>query len=68
MFQINEGTKDRDIRLVLGIALTIVALFWVHGIWMIVVGVLAAVMFVTAAIGFCPIYRIFGISTRPPSE
>ena len=29
----------------------------------IVLFVVAAVMLVTAAVGFCPLYRLFGIST-----
>ena len=37
-----------------------------HGVgtaWGIVLLVVAVVMVVTAAVGFCPLYRLFGIST-----
>lgn len=67
MFVANVGTPDRILRLVLGVLLvaspfllpTLVAgwLAWVLPI----VGIVLAV---TAFIGFCPIYRILGLSTR----
>lgn len=31
----------------------------------IVLAVVAGVMLVTAAVGFCPLYRVFGLSTCP---
>ena len=62
----NESGADRVIRLVLAVAL--VAGAWVAGfgsVLGIVLLVLAAVMVVTAAVGFCPLYRLFGLSTCP---
>jgi uncharacterized membrane protein len=60
----NESTIDRIIRLVIGIAAFVAAfalgLTSVAGIILAVVG---AVMLVTAAVGFCPLYRVFGMST-----
>ncbi len=60
----NESSIDRIIRLVVGIV-ALVAAFAVGlgslgGIILAVVGV---VMLVTAAVGFCPLYRVFGLST-----
>ncbi|MEI2641750.1 MAG: DUF2892 domain-containing protein [Candidatus Nanopelagicales bacterium] len=60
----NESSVDRIIRLVVGIV-ALVAAFAVGlgslgGIILAVVGV---VMLVTAAVGFCPLYRVFGLST-----
>lgn len=64
--QTNEGTIDRIIRAVAGIALIVGALALgitsVGGIILLVVG---AVLAVTAATGFCPLYRVFGLSTCP---
>lgn len=60
----NEGTVDRSIRAMLAVAAVvgavIVGVGSVAGIVLLVVG---AVMLVTAATGFCPLYRVFGIST-----
>lgn len=62
----NEGTADRVIRLVVAVV-AVLAAFAVGagsalGIVLLVVG---AVMLVTAATGFCPLYRVFGLSTCP---
>jgi Protein of unknown function (DUF2892) len=64
MFRQNEGTLDRDIRLVLAALFGLIALFAPFGgLWQIIPAVLAVVMIVTAAIGFCPLYAIFGLNT-----
>lgn len=62
----NVGTTDKTIRLVLALVAAVFAfvagLSTALGIVLLVVGgVLAA----TAFTGFCPIYRVFGISTCP---
>jgi hypothetical protein len=66
----NEGTVDRSIRAVLGVVAAVGAV--VVGIGTapgIVLLVLAAILLVTAAVGFCPLYRVFGISTcRVPAS
>lgn len=62
----NEGTVDRIIRVVLGIAALAgafaVGLGGVGGVLLLVVG---GVLALTGAIGFCPLYRVLGISTCP---
>lgn len=62
----NEGTVDRAIRLVVAVVAALAAFAVgagsVLGIVLLVVG---AVMLVTAATGFCPLYRVFGLSTCP---
>jgi hypothetical protein len=63
MFPQNVGTLDRDIRIVLGVLLGIVSLFGPIGFWQLVPATLALVMFATAALGSCPLYRPFGINT-----
>ncbi|MFT5721043.1 MAG: hypothetical protein ACI9W6_001355 [Motiliproteus sp.] len=64
----NIGTIDRVFRLVLGIVL--LAVQFVSGLSMfesstatIVALVVGAVMIVTAAIKFCPLYRLLGLRT-----
>jgi hypothetical protein len=60
----NESTADRLIRLVIAVVAVagavVTGIGTVLGIALLVV---AAIMVVTAAVGFCPLYRIFGIST-----
>jgi hypothetical protein len=63
MFATNESSLDRIIRAVLGIVLFALTFTMLTGIWQIVAGVLGLVMLATAAVGFCPLYRIVGIST-----
>lgn len=62
----NEGTADRVIRAVVGIAALIGAfatgLGSVLGVVLLVVG---AILVVTAAVGFCPLYKVFGMNTCP---
>jgi len=55
----NEGSLDRLLRLVLGIALLSVAFIGPKTPW----GFLGLIPLVTAAIGFCPLYRVLGINT-----
>lgn len=62
----NVGTVDRAVRVVVGVA----ALVWAFvtgvtsGLGLVLV-VLAVVLIGTAAMGFCPLYRLLGISTGP---
>lgn len=61
----NVGPTDKIIRLVLA-AIALIAAFSVGlgtglGILLLVVGI---VLGVTAFVGFCPIYRLLGLSTR----
>ena len=62
----NEGTLDRIIRAVVGVialvAAVVVGMGSVGGILLVVVG---GILVVTAAVGFCPLYRILGLSTAP---
>ena len=61
---LNVGTPDRIIRIVLGLALIALPLVlgWgqVARIISIVVGL---VLIVTALVRFCPLYRLFNLST-----
>jgi hypothetical protein len=60
----NESSIDRIIRLVIGIAALVGAFAVGFGsVGGIILAVVGAVMLVTAAVGFCPLYRVFGIST-----
>lgn len=63
----NEATADRIIRAIVGIG----ALAWAGSMgWSsagaIVMLVLAGLLIGTAAVGFCPLYRLLGVSTYRP--
>ncbi len=61
----NESTLDRGLRAISGLLLAIAA--FVIGATTalgIVLIVLAAILLVTAAVGFCPLYRLLGLHTN----
>ena len=60
----NESSTDRIIRVVIAVV-AFVAAFAVRigSVGGIILAVVGAVMLVTAAVGFCPLYRVFGMST-----
>jgi Inner membrane protein YgaP-like, transmembrane domain len=61
---VNVGTVDRIIRFALGVALVAVALAGsVAAPLVYVVWIVAAIALVTGAVGFCPLYSLFGFST-----
>nr|WP_120491409.1 DUF2892 domain-containing protein [Corynebacterium lactis] len=59
----NESGIDRIIRIVLAIVFGIVA-YKTSGALSVVMWVLTAIAGITGIVGFCPLYRIFGIATR----
>lgn len=59
----NEGTTDRALRGVLAVVAAAVAAFVAQGAVQIVLWVVAAILAVTAVVGFCPLYRLIGVST-----
>lgn len=66
----NMSTRDRDIRLGMVGPLAVLSLFFLHGIWMLIVGALGLIFLVTSATGFCPLYSLLGKRTlsRPAAE
>lgn len=61
----NIGSADKTIRIILGVAILI--LFFTNilsGIVGIIFLALAAILFITSFINFCPIWHFFKISTR----
>ena len=59
----NEGNLDRIIRVIAGIVLLLLAFYVLNGIWQTIVYVAAVAMFVTAATGFCGLYKLLKINT-----
>jgi len=63
--KVNESNADRIIRAVLGVVLLFLGFGgMLAGTWAIVAEVLGAIMLLTAAIGFCPLYTLFKFSTK----
>lgn len=63
---VNESTLDRGLRAVVGVLLVAAWVFgWFVGTLAVVLGIVGLVLLLTAAVGFCPLYRILGISTCP---
>ncbi|MFI0432788.1 MAG: DUF2892 domain-containing protein [Candidatus Nanopelagicales bacterium] len=64
--QRNEGNVDRIIRVVIAVvAFGVAVVVGIGSVVGIVLAVVGVVMLVTAAVGFCPLYRLFGMSTCP---
>jgi len=57
----NEGTIDRVVRVIAGLALIAMAATGTIGVW----GYIGVVLLLTGIIGICPGYAIFGISSCP---
>lgn len=67
MFKMNEATWDRFGRVALG-----VFVLWfglgsgaLSGAAAMGLSVVGGVLLVTGIVGFCPLYRVFGLSTCP---
>ena len=63
--KLNMSTVDRIIRL--GIVALIAVLYFagqISGLAAIILGLIAVIFAATSFFGFCPIYAIFGMSTR----
>lgn len=57
----NEGTIDRILRVVVGLILLALVFVGPQTPW----GWIGVIPLVTGLIGFCPLYRIVGLSTCP---
>ena len=58
----NVGTPDRIVRIVVAI-LAVVGALNTAGILSVVLWIVAAIMAITAVVGFCPLYRLVGVNT-----
>ncbi len=59
MFKSNESTLDRTLRVLLGLGLLSLTVVGPHTLW----GLVGLVPLLTGFVGFCPLYRLFGVST-----
>jgi uncharacterized membrane protein len=60
----NESNLDRMIRVAVAAVAVVGALaVGASSVLGVVLAIVAAILVVTAAVGFCPLYRLLGIST-----
>jgi Inner membrane protein YgaP-like, transmembrane domain len=59
--QINEGSIDRAIRIVVGIMMLSFVMIGPHSLW----GLFGLVPLLTGIWGYCPLYRVLGVTTCP---
>ena len=60
----NESNLDRMIRVAVAVVAVVGALaVGASSVLGVVLVIVAAILVVTAAVGFCPLYRLLGIST-----
>jgi hypothetical protein len=62
--KINEGGLDRTLRVVAGLALIALTLSGSIGVW----GWVGLVLLATGAIGWCPLYTLFGWNSCPTAQ
>lgn len=55
----NEGNVDRILRIVLGLGLLSLVFVGPQTMW----GLVGLVPLLTGAVGFCPLYKVFGFNT-----
>jgi hypothetical protein len=60
----NEGTIDRTLRIVIGVAL-LATIFIGPQTW---IGLVGLVPLLTGVFGFCPLYRLIGIGRHRATE
>lgn len=60
----NMGTLDRVVRILLSVGIALLyATGILSGTWAIIAGVIAVIFLLTSLIGFCPLYRLVGMTT-----
>lgn len=63
-FATNEGTIDRALRVILGLALLSLVFIGPKTLW----GLFGVVPLVTGLLGTCPVYSLLGIRTCPLTQ
>jgi hypothetical protein len=64
----NEGTEDRIIRGILALVAFLIAFYMTDGALQITLYFVFALFAMTAIVGYCGVYSLFGISTRHDSK
>ncbi|MCC7184806.1 MAG: DUF2892 domain-containing protein [Acidobacteria bacterium] len=61
LLKVNEHPVERVARVALGVGLIAMAAMGTIGVW----GYIGVVPLLTGAVGSCPLYTLFGLSTCP---
>jgi len=62
----NVGLIDRIVRIVIAIVVAVLIITGIlAGLWAIILGIVGGIMLLTALVGFCGLYTLFGIRTCP---
>ncbi len=59
--KMNAGKVDRTLRVILGLGLLSTVFFGPQTLW----GLVGVVPLLTGAVGYCPLYQVFGFTTCP---
>lgn len=65
---VNEAGWDRLARVAVGVVLVVVGFGVLEGAAGVVVGVVGLIPLLTGAIGWCPLYSVFGFRTNGASR
>lgn len=57
----NESKTDRIVRFVIAVVLFIIAYYLPSGFWSAIFYIVAVILLLTAAFGYCPLYQMLGI-------
>lgn len=57
----NEGKVDRILRVIVGLGLLTLIFVGPQTMW----GLVGLVPLLTGVVGFCPVYKVFGLNTCP---
>ena len=61
----NMSSTDRIVRLVISVVVAVLIFLNVlSGTTATILGIVAGIFFLTSLIGFCPLYTVFGFSTK----
>lgn len=67
-FTCNVGSTDRAIRLIIGVALVVVAIWLLDfGALQVAGAVVGGAIALTGLVSRCGVYYLLGLSTRPPT-
>ncbi len=68
MISRNVASWDRIVRLVVGLALIVAGLWYLSGVGSWIAIIVGIILLVTGIVGFCPLYRLFGLCTGCPDK
>jgi len=67
--KLNMGMADRAVRTLLAIVVGVLYFTGViGGTLALILGILAVILLLTSLVSFCPIYRLFGLSTAAKEQ